>query len=187
MKKILIVLSLLCVLLNANAASKTITIAWDANPELDILGYKNYNSTNAFVTTNAAVLVTNALTYTMPIEIGPVYSLYVTAINTVGLESDPSAQLRYQEHLVYPKKTNNIVLAGTTNWVGAVLSMSPTNGILTGTPPNIIYTPTNITATSDIIQYKIATISGGTNVLNYYKFAFVYVNSPPNIRLQFGN
>ena len=69
-----------------------LTIAWDPNNEPDIAGYKFYygdgtNLSNIFVTTNS-VTVSNLVE-------GVTYTLYVTAVNTAGLESDPSAPIVY--------------------------------------------------------------------------------------------
>jgi hypothetical protein len=69
-----------------------LTIAWDPNNEPDIAGYKFYyddgtNLSNIFVTTNS-VTVSNLVQ-------GVTYTLYVTAVNTAGLESDPSAPIVY--------------------------------------------------------------------------------------------
>ena len=164
-------------------ASAEVHLVWDANVEPDLAGYKLYQSTDYFSSTNRVVEnVGNITMRVINVENGPLYSLYVTAYNTSGLESRPSNQIRYQRLLAHAGRPNTFTLLGATNWSGARLINSPTNGILSGTLPTITYTPTNtISKTGDVLEYEIQELWEGYNITNYYSIRFVYDNTPPTI------
>ena len=163
---------------------QTIQITWDANPEPDISGYRLHYSTNSLIPpfsfTNTVGSTT--LTSTIPVVSGPLYAITATAFNTSGLESDYSQQLRYQLFRSYTKITNNLVLLGSSNWPTAILRRSPTNGILSGAPPNLQYRVTNtiIGISRDYFIYEIS--DSGVASTNYYSIHFIVPNSPPRIR-----
>jgi hypothetical protein len=92
---------------------------------------------------------------TTTVELGSVYAYHLTAYNTAGLESDPSNEIRFQLLLASPNTTNNFTLTGFTNWQSAVLTEYPTNGTLTGTPPDLVYIKTNPLAIKDGFVYSI--------------------------------
>ncbi len=69
-----------------------VTLAWDTNPETDIEGYYIYYGTNEMeridVGTSTSVTLTNLV-------VGVRYTVYATAVNELGMESEPSAMLYY--------------------------------------------------------------------------------------------
>jgi fibronectin type 3 domain-containing protein len=78
----------------AHTSASEITLTWNANPEPDIAGYKVYATDLA--NTNRSVFNVGLQTEaTFEPEPGRSYSFAVTAYNSVGLESDPSSEVRY--------------------------------------------------------------------------------------------
>ena len=90
---------LVVVILLATASQVTaanhITLAWDANPESDIAGYKVYSGTNSRVYPTV-VNVGNRTTVTLSnLVSGRTYFLALTAYDTTALESDFSGEVVY--------------------------------------------------------------------------------------------
>jgi hypothetical protein len=78
----------------ANLNSNAMTLAWDANQEPDIAGYKLYYA--AAQSSYLVVDAGNKTTLTLnSLDPGKTYTFYVTAYNTAGLESDPSKSITY--------------------------------------------------------------------------------------------
>ena len=72
-----------------------VSLAWDANTEPDVVGYKIYYGTPAGSFTSSQDLG-NTTTATVPnLGAGQAYSFYVTCYNTSGLESEPSNIVTY--------------------------------------------------------------------------------------------
>jgi hypothetical protein len=79
----------------AQAAPDRVTVAWDANPEPDIASYNVYYGIVGSGVTNS--ISPGSTTQQQVINLLPQteYWFYVTAVNTAGLESDPSQVLTY--------------------------------------------------------------------------------------------
>ena len=137
--------------------SADVKLTWSPNSEIDLAGYRLYQSTNFFNTPITNFISINApnTNITTTIDIGPTYAYHLTAYNTSGLESDPSNEVRFRMLLAAPNVTNAFTLTGFTNWQSAILTRPPTNGVITGTPPNIFYRRTNATAIKDNFTYSI--------------------------------
>jgi fibronectin type 3 domain-containing protein len=73
----------------------TVTLAWDANPEPDIAGYRIYSRTNGGTyATNRFVAVTNGTSGSVSnLSLGVIYRFVATAYNTSGLESEHSNEV----------------------------------------------------------------------------------------------
>lgn len=72
----------------------SITLIWDANTEPDLAGYRLYYG----ALDSAEVMIDVGLSTSVPVvdlAAGGIYHFYVTAYNTVGLESGPSEQVSY--------------------------------------------------------------------------------------------
>lgn len=96
MKKTLLVAALIALsALAAVAETFTATLAWDANPEPDIAGYRIYaRELGGSYATPATVTVTNGVTGTVTnLTAGKTYFFVATAFNTSGLESDYSNEV----------------------------------------------------------------------------------------------
>ena len=73
---------------------KAVTLTWNANPESDIAGYKLFwGETNTAPNVRDVGNVTR--TEITGLTAGRTYRFYLTAYNTAGLESDPSAFVTY--------------------------------------------------------------------------------------------
>ena len=94
MKKILaIIVLLISTVISASPAS--VTLAWDANTEPDIAGYRMYfgSPVGSYSEIVNCGNVTNLTIETLiP---GNTYAFYVTCYNTSGLESEPSNVVQY--------------------------------------------------------------------------------------------
>ena len=167
--------------------SGEVRMVWRPNIEPDLAGYKMYQSTNFFNTpsTNFITILAPSTNATSTVEFGRVQAYHLTAYNTAGLESDPSNEIRFQMLLAAPDATNSFTLTGFTNWQSAILTRPPTNGVITGTPPNIFYRRTNATAIKDNFVYSIEKqplVSAETNVItNYFSVHYINPNMTPTI------
>jgi hypothetical protein len=82
-------LSFLCLATSA----KNVTLAWDPSTELDVISYNLYYGETA---SGPSILSTRIPQITIPnLLAGHSYYFYVTAVNSAGLESDPSEQIDY--------------------------------------------------------------------------------------------
>lgn len=76
-------------MIGAGVSAARIRLAWDANTETDLAGYMVYQAPGISGGEFRRVLKTAETTAKLDRPTG-IYRLYVTAINTSGLESDPS-------------------------------------------------------------------------------------------------
>jgi fibronectin type 3 domain-containing protein len=92
--RIVITISLLMSLIRpAQAATGSLLVSWDKNPETDIAGYKVYYGT-ASGSYGTPIDVKNVTTYTIPgVSLGLKYYLVVAAYNTSGMESAKSDEV----------------------------------------------------------------------------------------------
>lgn len=81
--------------LNSDAAPDRVTVAWDPNPETNIAGYNVYYGVVGASVTNKVSPGTTTQQQVINLQPQTQYWFYVTAFNTVGLESDKSAVLTY--------------------------------------------------------------------------------------------
>jgi hypothetical protein len=94
---VLIFLAVLSALVMARpgaAGAANITLAWDANTETDIAGYKIYYGTVSRTYANS-INVGNFTSCTLSLTEGRTYYFVATAYNTDGLESDYSSEISY--------------------------------------------------------------------------------------------
>jgi len=90
----LVLLFLLCGL-RSFGQTASVGLAWDANSETDIAGYRVYFGTHPATYTNVTD-VAKVTTATIPgLALGTNYYFAVTAYNTLGLESDYSNEVAY--------------------------------------------------------------------------------------------
>ena len=109
-----LVSALLCLAFTcAGHAAQSVTLAWDANTELDVAGYRLYYGT-ASRSYDHSIDVQNVTTNAVgDLQEGTTYFFAVSAYNTSGLESDFSNEVSYTA-------TN----APPAGWVPTIVSVS---------------------------------------------------------------
>ena len=169
------------------AAQSTVTLAWDPSPDAGVGGYYIYYKTVAapsFATTNVIGQATTNVTI-QGIVVNTVYQFYATAYSTNGLESDTSNQVRYQYFQVNGSgKPTALTLGdvGTSNFAGFLLVSAPTNGLVSGNPPNVIFSPNGSFTGKDAFSYRNPELFAGVNITNTYAVYKVGINTPPRIK-----
>ena len=92
LKKTFVFLCTLFAFSAINSFGATIRLAWDPNTEADLEGYYIYYGTNEMerirLGKEASVTLDNLVA-------GATYTIYATAFNTAGLESEPSSPITY--------------------------------------------------------------------------------------------
>lgn len=178
--------------LSATAAS--VNLKWNANPEKDIASYRVSYGTSAGshpTSVNAGLAIRTSIT---GLADGTKYYFVLTAISTSGQESEASDEISYQVPATTPlnqapvadaksvttaEDTAAPVVLTATDADGNSLSYSivtqPAKGTLTGTPPNLTYTPAADVNGTDSFTYKVndgtvdsntATVSITINAVN---------------------
>lgn len=91
-----------CSIILAATIGNSVTVAWDRNPEPDVDLYKVYYGPVGSGTTNSVPAGNNLQQAVTNLTYDVEHWFYVTANNTVGLESDPSTVLTYTPILGAP-------------------------------------------------------------------------------------
>jgi len=143
----------------AGSTAPSVTLAWNPNSESGLLGYNIYYGTAPRVYSGKVSVgstKTNATIYNL--QPGQTYYFAVTAANTAGEESDYSDEVSYAapgisntaptangQNLTTPEDTaTSITLTGSDaegNPLTYIVASGPTQGTLSGTGPNLTYTP----------------------------------------------
>lgn len=96
------ILTLLCLLgaLSASAETNRVRILWNPNTETNLAGYVVTYGTNAGFSTNAlplwsSGLITSTSILISNLSIGPTYSFAVRAVDTNGMDSEPSEEVQW--------------------------------------------------------------------------------------------
>lgn len=176
----------------------TVGVAWDkgSNQNQEIIGTYIHISTNDIATTtNKLKLFVPPLIYTnddIIITTNVLFSMYATAVDTnlPMVESDPSNQIRFQLIPFFRNGSATFTLLSYTNvdWSKFELIEIPKNGFLSGTLPDLIYTPTNETYfRKDGFVYKSSEVFSGTNINYYYGIHIINSNKPPTLSDFFGS
>jgi hypothetical protein len=140
------------------AIANTVNLQWDPNPEPDIAGYKLSYGTSPGVYSNSITTECCTATTVSGLVEGQNYYFVLKAVNTAGLESAPSAEVSYLVPL--PPNTAPVAADDTVNTnedqtVALTLSATdaegnalsylivggPSMGTLSGSAPNLTYTP----------------------------------------------
>jgi hypothetical protein len=93
-------------------ALQNVTLAWDANSETNLAGYKLYYGTSSRAYTSVSNLG-NVLSTSVTLLEGNTYYFALTAVNTLGLESDYSAEVSHNIPANRSPLTISIVGSGT--------------------------------------------------------------------------
>lgn len=155
------------------AANQSVTLAWNANPETNIAGYRLRYGTTSGSYPNTVDAGTNLSATASGLATGTTYYFTVVAYNTTGQTSPAASELVYTT----PGNPNSApvadVLSLTTvedTGIAVTLSASdvdddalsysivsnPTKGSLSGTAPNLTYTPAANANGSDSFTYRVS-------------------------------
>ncbi|RYD21304.1 MAG: tandem-95 repeat protein [Verrucomicrobiaceae bacterium] len=158
------------------ATVPAVNLAWNANAESDISGYKLKYGTSPGVYPNVVSTGTTPSTSVSGLTEGTMYYFVVSAINSSGMESPVSGEITHQTEVitVTPGNTAPVALAGSvttaedtaasvtlggTDVDGNSLTYSivsgPANGTLSGTAPNLSYTPNADFNGSDSFTFRV--------------------------------
>ncbi|MEI6673562.1 MAG: discoidin domain-containing protein [Verrucomicrobiota bacterium] len=111
--------------LGATSGSATITLAWNPNPETDVVSYQLSYGTSAGVhSTVVNAGATTTATVTGLIE-GTTYYFVVTATNLAGLQSQPSAEAFYQ---IPVTQTDSVTVIPRSGWSLRYVDSQAVNG-----------------------------------------------------------
>jgi regulation of enolase protein 1 (concanavalin A-like superfamily) len=155
-------------------AASSVGLAWNANPETNISGYRvSYGTTVGNYPSTVSVGATPAATVSGLNE-GTTYYFVVAAINNAGQQSPNSAVVSYfvpvvapsnrapvalANSLSVPEDTQlTVVLSGTdadSNPLTYSVVNAPTKGTLSGTAPNLRYTPTADATGADSFTFRV--------------------------------
>lgn len=98
---------------NATAGASDISLTWNANPELDVAGYKVYwGSNTAPDFDNVEIVVGDVTSFTIPSLMGGIYFIAVTAYDATGSVDDLATIV------------NEDQTAGTESWFSQVQQVS---------------------------------------------------------------
>ena len=152
-------IAILATALSVNAGTTNVTLAWDANTETNLAGYLIHYGTASGSYSATKLVSGNATSATISnLTSGQVYYFAAKATNAAGLESAFSTEISYTAPV--PPNTAPVAIAqnvAATEDVAKAITLtgtdvdgnpltfsivaSPTYGLLSGTIPNITYTP----------------------------------------------
>jgi hypothetical protein len=146
-----------------------VTLAWDANSESDLAGYKVYYQSESESDPTVKDVGNVTTTTISNLEPGETYTIYVTAYNTSGLESDPSNQVTYTvlnqvpsavaQSVSMDEDTSVAITLSGSDPEGRSLSYSvvtqPSEGTLSGTAPDLTYSPGANYNGTDSFTFKV--------------------------------
>lgn len=179
------------------------TLVWDPNTETNIVQYIIYSRTNGLVNTNFTRVGTNLhpnVRFPLALTNGVPYSWYLTAVNDLGLESEPSDVVSWFTPIGVPPEN---ILAKSVggfsggNWINLGIrwpaidlkKYGVTNYVLTVESPTItnrIYLTTNVYSfaslpVNDYRFYVLTTNSLGVSPLSERSIWSVSKTSPRRI------
>jgi hypothetical protein len=163
----LLVLGLFFIALHAQAL-QTVTLAWNANSEANLAGYKLYYGPASRAYTNV-VNVGNATTFSLPNLVeGITYYFAVTAYNTSGAESDYSTEVS-RGFIRIRSLVNNATPSGfAVTWEsqpGRAYRLLSKNTLSQSTWTNL---SGNITATAPLTSWIDTTAGAATRPSRFY-------------------
>lgn len=162
-----------CSLVALRGTAETVTLAWDANTDDKTSGYIVYtaNEDNQVLRRDNVGIATTAIV--TDLAAASTFMFYVTAYDSLARESLPSNKVTHQTAgaVNRPPVANtvnattledvpvNILLQGNDPDGGTVsysIVTGPTKGTLSGTAPNLIYTPAKNSNGQDAFTYRVS-------------------------------
>ena len=153
----------------ARIEAASVSLAWNPNPEPDVIGYRIYYGPAGETPTTSQDAGTATTATVSNLQEGASYDFYATAYNSAGLESELSSPVSY----TVPSTANNLLVS----WEQSFSVSANTYSIFYGPPgetPAMLPAGTNLSTTiSNVIRgeaYEIsaqAYDSAGTAVTQY--------------------
>jgi hypothetical protein len=193
---------LLCALLSPTAGhASDVTLAWDANTETDIAGYRIHYGLASRNYDRVLEAGNNTTCVVTGLEQGQTYYFAATALNTAGLESDFSNEvsttlsISNQPPLANAGPDQN-VNEGTIVTLSGANSTDPEGGVLSyswsqvsGTPVTLsnasraqtTFATPNVGSSGETLGFQLTvTDSGGLQTLDTCLVNVLWVNQPPS-------
>ena len=166
-----------CLLGFASAAfavtDRSVTLAWDANPETNLAGYRLQYGTTPGVYPNSIDAGNTTSATVSGLNQGTAYYFVVVAYDSAGLTSPPSAQVGYTvpgDPNTAPSAASFSIavaedgqaaatLTGTDpegDTLGFTVVTAPTKGTLTGSGASLTYRPAANASGSDSFTYRVS-------------------------------
>lgn len=159
--------------LTAALHAASVGLAWNPNPEPDVIGYRVYRGTQSGVYDWVQDTGRSPSATVTDLQAGLVYYFVVTARNQAGLESSPSVEVRFEvpggsgsrpvahADSVSLETSGSIALTLTgSDPDGGKLSFAivdpPKHGTLSGSPPHLTYTPDPGFSGADSLQFTVS-------------------------------
>jgi hypothetical protein len=162
------------------AEAAAVGLKWNPNPESDIANYRVSYGTSSGVHPNSVDAGLNTRASVNDLQEGTTYYFVVTAINQEGLESEPSDEVFYQVPATSagPIAVSQSASTNEDTPVGIVLSATatdpqaliysivsgPAKGTLSGTAPNLTYTPSADFNGADSFTFKVNDSLADSNI-----------------------
>jgi hypothetical protein len=177
------------------AADKTVDLAWNANPEPDVAGYRLRYGTTSGIYTNTVDAGSSLSATATGLDGGTTYYFTVVAYNTSGQTSPNSGEVAYTvpgipnaapiAEAFSLTTTEEVDVAATLSAVDpdgdpvtySILS-APSKGTLTGTAPNLTYRPATNAFGADSFSYRASDGSANSATVTV-SIEINPVNDPP--------
>lgn len=160
--------------MSQTAEAAAVSLAWNANPETNVTGYRVSYGTTSGVYPNVVAVGASPATSISGLAEGTTYFFAVAAVNQDGLQSPLSSQISYQIPVTTPVNQAPVATAATTSTnedtsVAILLKgtdpenspltysvvSTPTKGAITGTAPNLTYSPSADFNGSDGFTFRV--------------------------------
>ena len=101
--------------MSQTAAAAAVSLAWNANPETNITGYRVSYGTTSGVYPNVVTVGTSTAASISGLTEGTTYFFAVAAVNQDGLQSPLSSQISYQIPVTTPVNQAPVAMAATAS------------------------------------------------------------------------
>ncbi|MBX3743768.1 MAG: tandem-95 repeat protein [Verrucomicrobiae bacterium] len=177
--------------LTSSLHATSVGLAWNPNPEPDVVGYRVYRGTQSGAYDWVQDAGPEPSATITGLQTGQIYYFVVTARNRAGLESSPSKEVQFEvpggrgsrpvalsdSGTLSASSSLAFTLSGSDpdgDALAFVVTAPPNHGSLSGKPPQLIYTPDPGFSGTDSLQF---TVSDGNLVSSPATF-FLHVFAP---------